>query len=256
MVKIYGARLVWRVVVVLGVVQMYVKDRTSLAISSGLSLRDGFKPLHLIWLLYAGEMLLKVIPQKITSIGSRKVFKALFEPAADRLSAVQIMAEKQKRNETVKKVFIVWFGSNALLAAGCFARILSESALLLTSLFYYVGDLICVIFFCPFQTVIMKNRCCVTCPIFNWDSLMYCTPLIFIRSFYSWSLVLMALSLFIWWEVAFRKHPQRFLAACNEKLKCANCAEQICKVKRRLQPVWRELAVGDHSQTETVERRL
>lgn len=66
----------------------------------------------------------------------------------------------------------------------------------------------------------------------------------------------MALSLFIWWEVAFRKHPQRFLAACNEKLKCANCAEQICKVKRRLQPVWRELAVGDHSQTETVERRL
>ena len=39
---------------------------------------------------------------------------------------------------------------------------------------------------------------------------MYCTPLIFIRSFYSWSLVLMALSLFIWWEVAFRKHPQRF----------------------------------------------
>lgn len=64
----------------------------------------------------------------VAHAGYRQHKEVIKKLAADGLSAVEIMAAKRKRNETVKKVFIVWFGSNALSAAGYFARILSENA--------------------------------------------------------------------------------------------------------------------------------
>ena len=47
------------------------------------------------------------------------------------------------------------------------------------SVLFYVCDLICVLIWCPFR-LIMKNRCCTTCRIFNWDHLMMFSPLIFV----------------------------------------------------------------------------
>ena len=231
MLKIYSVRLVIRIGVFLHAIKTYMTDKSSLVVSDGLSLQKGIKPLHLLWLILALEMISKFFPQNITSIGCRKHFKSNYTPCEKRSTESEIKLWIKAENIAAKKIFVVWFGGNALVAILYFAKVLSESEMVLLSIFYFVCDLICVLFFCPFQSLIMKNRCCVTCRIFNWDSIMFCTPLLFIRSFFSWSLVFIALVLVVWWEWAYLKYPQRFFERSNENLKCEHCSEHLCKVK-------------------------
>ncbi|MBQ8537093.1 MAG: hypothetical protein IJ461_06810, partial [Clostridia bacterium] len=66
----------------------------------------------------------------------------------------------------------------------------------------------------------MKNRCCTTCRIFNWDHLMMFSPLVFIHSFYAQSLFLLALAVFFVWEGCILLYPERFWEQTNEALRC------------------------------------
>lgn len=232
--KIYCARLVFRVAVFITAIQIYLQDKNSLNITNNSSLSDGIKPLHILWLVLAVEMAQKFFPQKITSMGCRKQFKSAYLPSQKRPGALEIAALIKAENAAAKKVFAVWFGGNAVVAVLYYARVLSESEMVLLSLFYSVCDLLGLLLFCPFQSFILKNRCCVTCRIFNWDSIMMLTPLIFVRNFFSWSLVLVALFLLIRWEVTYRRYPQRFLEESNENLQCRHCHEKICRIKRHV----------------------
>ena len=92
---------------------------------------------------------------------------------------------------------------------------------------FYVCDLLCVLIWCPFR-LIMKNKCCTTCRIFNWDHLMMFSPSIFIGGFYALSLVCMAVLCFIVWEVAVLVFPERFSEITNEALRCNNCTDKLC----------------------------
>jgi hypothetical protein len=100
---------------------------------------------------------------------------------------------------------------------------------------YGVCDIICILFFCPFQTWFMKNRCCTTCRIYNWDFAMLCTPFLLIPGFYAYSLLAVALLILARWEVTYKLHPERFSERTNESLRCANCTEKLCKHKVQLQ---------------------
>jgi hypothetical protein len=94
--------------------------------------------------------------------------------------------------------------------------------------------MICILFFCPFQTWFMKNRCCTTCRIYNWDFAMLCTPFLFVPSFYTWSLLLVSLVVLIHWEITYRRHPERFSERTNQSLRCQNCTEKLCRHKVQL----------------------
>jgi hypothetical protein len=48
-------------------------------------------------------MVLKLFPLKVTSIGSRKVFKSSFRPGVTGLSAAEIATEARKKDEMSKK---------------------------------------------------------------------------------------------------------------------------------------------------------
>ena len=69
-----------------------------------------------------------------------------------------------------------------------YSGVLDRANLFMISVLFYVCDLICVLIWCPFR-LIMKNRCCTTCRIFNWDHLMMFSPLIFLDGFFTRSLV-------------------------------------------------------------------
>lgn len=131
-------------------------------------------------------------------------------------------------------MFAVWLGINGLVAVFYYAGFYSKPEMLLLSLLYYVFDLFCIIIYRQFQSLVMKNRCCVTCRIFNWDSIMMFTPLIFVPAFFSWSLIAIAIILLFHWEVAYRKHPERFMEESNVNLRCAGCSDRLCKVKNRI----------------------
>jgi hypothetical protein len=80
----------------------------------------------------------------------------------------------------------------------------------------------------------MKNKCCVTCQIYNWDYPMMFLPLIFIPNFYTWSLLGLSLALVIEWEILKKLYPERFLERTNCSLSCENCREKLCSHKTSL----------------------
>ncbi len=234
MVKVYSARLVLRIAVFTAGISIYLTDRNSLLLSGGLSLDHGIKPLHILWLILASGMIQKLFPLPVMSMGCRKQFKSSYAPGAREPGDPELSAWAKGENRAARKVLAAWLSVNAAPAVLYFAGVLGESEMVLLSLVYYACDPICLLFYCPFQSFLMKNRCCVTCRIFNWDSMMILTPLIVIPSPFSWSLILFALIILIRWEMAFQRHPRRFWEESNQNLQCAHCRERICRVKRSL----------------------
>ena len=80
----------------------------------------------------------------------------------------------------------------------------------------------------------MKNKCCVNCRIYDWGHFMMFTPMIMIKSFYTWSLFFMACIVLIHWELVYGKHPERFYYGSNKRLQCATCKDKTCQIKRKV----------------------
>ena len=119
--------------------------------------------------------------------------------------------------------------------------ILDDGIMILLCSVYSVCDIVCILFFCPFQTWFMKNKCCSSCRIYNWDYAMMFTPLFFIRKSYTWSLLALSVALLIRWEVTFYLHPERYSEATNDYLKCSNCTEKLCVHKKQLRTLWMQI---------------
>jgi hypothetical protein len=131
-------------------------------------------------------------------------------------------------------VLLSWVLLNGAIFALFFAGIIDEGILVLIALAYSICDMICILFFCPFQEWMMKNKCCGSCRIYNWDFAMMFTPFIVVKSFYTWSLLGLALLLVFAWEVFYRKFPERFYENTNLALACKNCPEKLCHHKQSL----------------------
>ena len=104
---------------------------------------------------------------------------------------------------------------------------ISKGIMLIIAIFFYVCDLICVLIWCPFR-LIMKNRFCTTCRIFNWDHFMMFSPLVFVGGFYSWSLFGLSLLALIVWEACVFMYPERFWEVSNLSLRCSECSDKLC----------------------------
>lgn len=233
MIKIYGTKLLLRIAVFVTAICLYLGDSNNLAFSQAFKFEAGIKPLHIIWCILIAETLQKFIPQKLMSMGCRKVFSSCYQPVSAKLPGAALQNWVRRENRLAGKVAWLWLGIHGIVGWLYFGGVIEEGHLLLLSLFYFVCDLTSILFYCPFQSLIMKNRCCVTCRIFNWDALMAYIPLIFVPSLFSWSLIGMAVILLVRWELTYRKHPQRFFEGSNQNLQCKNCEEKLCKVKNR-----------------------
>ena len=115
-------------------------------------------------------------------------------------------------------IFLIFYGLGSLTPA----------AAVLVALLYAVCDLVFILFFCPFQVLFMRNRCCASCRIYNWDCLMMCAPLILFPHAYSVSLFLLSAAALFLWERALRRHPHFFLRETNKNLRCERCEEKLC----------------------------
>lgn len=180
----------------------------------------------LIWAVYMAEMLRRLFPIRTESIGCQKQFAHTFRPAGRG-------GEKPALpNSRALVVAAIWAVFNAGIGCAYFRGRIGRGALVLLSLAFAVCDMICVLVFCPFQKWIMKNRCCITCRIYDWDYAMMFTPLCFIPSFWTWSLFGMGLVLLARWEVAASRHPERFSDVTNASLSCKVCTEKLCRHKK------------------------
>ncbi len=224
-------KLVYRAALFLAAAAMYLVSR----LQGTESMFYGFERKHwlliVIWLVYAAEMISRFFPSRLESMGCQKQFRRNFVPTGEQVP------ELQSRKRTLS-VAAAWLLLNGIIGALYFCGVVDEGILVLISLAYGVCDMICILFFCPFQTWFMKNRCCTVCRIYNWDFPMMFTPFIFIPSVFTWSLLLMSLLLLARWELSIRLHPERFSERTNANLACANCQEKLCHHKKQLRSFW------------------
>ena len=184
--------------------------------------------LGFLWVVYFIEMTLRFFPSSLESMGCQKQFAHNYLGDPD----INI---KPRFTKDLVYVLLFWVILNGFFGILYHQGIIDEGILILISLAYAVCDMICILFFCPFQTWFMKNKCCGSCRIYNWDFAMMFTPLIFIKNIYAFSLVLGSLLLVVRWEVTAYRHPERFLEHTNPALSCANCPEKLCHHKKQLQ---------------------
>ena len=188
--------------------------------------------LYVVWAIFMISMMMQMLPTNLRiTIGSRKVYMNHYYPVenADRLKMYEHM---QRQNYGAWKTLLAWLILNGVIGLLYVFEAIGTKELALVTGAYYVGDLVCVIFWCPFQTFFMKNRCCVNCRIFNWGHFMIFTPMLFIRTFLTWSLFFTSMILVLRWEVTIILHPERFWDGTNAILKCENCQEKICRIKK------------------------
>ena len=183
---------------------------------------------HLLWLIWVFDMVLQIIPIKNkVALGSQKLFANRFKPIRDKINPQALKTYVITTTKAAYKVFVIWGLLIAAIGVLYFNRILNPMALLMISVFFYVCDLICVLIWCPFR-LIMKNKCCTTCRIFNWDHMMMFTPLVFLGGFFPISLLVMAFLAWLIWELFVMIYPERFCEMTNAALKCSACTDKLC----------------------------
>ena len=57
---------------------------------------------------------------------------------------------------------------------------------------------------------------------------MMFTPILFVVGVYSYSLLALALAVWIVWELCVAIYPERFWEESNEALKCSECTDKLC----------------------------
>lgn len=227
----YG-KLILRSLLFLGVLALYVWD----GLKGRQPLERMGRPhwlLAVIWLLFAVEMVLRFFPARVESMGCRKQFARSFRPSG------HVSAEPPARlHRGVGWTLLSWAALNGAIGGLYGAGVLDRGMLLLISLAYSVCDMICILFFCPFQSWFLKNKCCTTCRIYNWDYAMMFTPMAFCGHWYGWSLLGLGLALMVQWELLVLLHPERFAESHNQSLSCACCTEHLCQHKKQLHRFW------------------
>ena len=192
--------------------------------------------LNLIWVCFALEMFARFFPSRIESKGCQKQFRRNYTPIEG--SDVKTCRVSWK---VTFAMTAAWLALNGLIGALFLLGIIDEGVLLLVALAYSICDMVCILFFCPFQSWFMKNKCCGTCRIYNWDFAMMFTPFIFVPHAYTWSLLGMALLLLVQWEYLYHRYPERFYSQTNGSLSCENCKEKLCHHKKQLRRLWQHL---------------
>lgn len=203
----------------------------------GMSFTDGIKNFKLlfvvIWVVFASEMILRFFPSPTESMGCQKQFKKNYIPTDTKIADVKAGTKQ------AVMVAVSWIILNGLIGILYFKNLIDDGILLLICLFYAISDMICILFFCPFQALMMKNRCCTTCRVYNWDYLMMFSPLILIPNIYTYSLVGFALVLFLRWEITNYTTSYLFYEETNHALACENCKEKLCFHKKNLHYLWK-----------------
>ena len=199
---------------------------------------------YVTWAVFVVEMILRFFPSKYESPGCQKQF------ARNYIKSGNTEITIPDNNATVL-VALAWIVFNGIFGALHMAGVLDDGIMILLCSAYSVCDIICILFFCPFQTWFMKNKCCSVCRIYNWDYAMMFTPLFFVRRDYTWSLLALSVALLLRWEITFYLHPERFSEKTNDYLQCQNCTEKLCAHKKQLKSLWRQI---EESSAERIKR--
>ena len=229
MLRSYVVRFTFRALVLITVFVIFLTNRTMLDFTKNTEL---FHPINLLWAIFIVSFALQLSPRSRVSRGCLKQFPEHFSKIEQAMDGLRMRTHLTRLDLGATRVALLWIGLNLIFWVLYLRGIIGVPSMVLLASFYYVCDLICIIFYCPFQKLVMKNKCCVTCRIFAWGTIMIATPLVFIPHFWSWSVVGLALVCTVLWEVTYLRHPERFVEETNAFLACENCTDKMCVIKK------------------------
>jgi len=186
--------------------------------------------LLIIWLSLAVPMMFRIFPNRCIALGARKHFACTYNPAP------VAKAEIKGRGFHKGAVFCAlgWLVVTAAMLLALFrVDMLTAQTTIIIALAYAVVDIVFVLFFCPFRALFMRNHCCVTCRIHNWDYFMKCAPLILFPSIYTVSLVILSVVVVLRWEISLWRNPHFFMRETNQNLRCSACEDKLCQLRIR-----------------------
>ena len=231
---LHYARLVYRSVLFILLAISYIRFRIRGTEEVTAQLESQPAILVVTWAVFVVEMVLRFFPSRYESPGCQKQF------ARNYIKTGKTDIVIPDNNATVL-VALVWIIFNGIFGALRMTGVLDDGIMILLCVAYSVCDMICILFFCPFETWFLKNKCCSACRIYNWDYAMMFTPLFFVRRGYCWSLLLLSVALLLRWEITFYRHPERFSEHTNDYLRCAHCTEKLCAHKKQLKTLWQQV---------------
>ena len=233
-VLMHYIRLFYRSVLFIAMLTAYVYDRLH-GINAFSDLTEIVPVIARVFMVvFLAEMFFRHFPSKLDSPGCQKQFAVNYQ----KIDNQKIHIED---NHSTFKVFIIWILFNMVFGALKLSGILDDGIMLLICSAYSLCDIICILFFCPFQSWFLKNKCCCTCRIYNWDYAMMFTPLFFVKPCCLHILLAMSLTLLIRWELTCHRHPERFSKNSNAYLNCENCSEKLCAHKKQLRKLWNKI---------------
>ncbi len=177
-------------------------------------------------------MIARLIPNIKESIGNQKIFKSCYTQIENLKKGI-IGYNKKEGNRVAILVAIVWMLLNCIFFVLYFCGVIDRDLMMVIAMFFSVCDLVCILVVCPFQLLFMRNKCCNTCRIYNWDFAMMFTPLWVVPSVINYVLAGLSLIVLGHWEWHHKKYPERFYEDTNSCLNCANCKELMCKNRLR-----------------------
>jgi len=224
----YTLRLIGRILVlIIGILLLALRPQ-AYDILHGWNFFKQFSILHLLWIVWVVDMVVQILPVgKDIPLGSQKLFKFRFVSLKEKINREALKKYIIHTNRNAGLIMLIWAALIFVICTLHYKGVISDAAAMVITMLFYVCDLICVLIWCPFR-LILKTRCCTTCRIFNWDHMMMFTPMLCVKGFYSWSLLLMAIAAVAIWEINVFFHPERFWDHTNAALQCANCTDKLC----------------------------
>lgn len=165
------------------------------------------------------------------SVFSGKQFKKHFK-ARNQYKKDQLHQLISRNNTWAFIIFLLYFGGLSMIGL-LYYYLPFFTTYHLYILFFIINtaDYFCILFWCPFRSFFLKNKCCTTCRISNWDRFMKFYILIFVGNSYTTILFFMGLFVFLLWETLHFRHPERFYSISNQSLSCNVCTDNLCKNK-------------------------
>lgn len=183
-------------------------------------------PLIFIYFLY--DSLTVILPTLNKDIHSSKMYKKNYIPV-ENFNRVKLSNMIKKNNIRALVIFIIY--TIGVLVVGfsfLYFQWFTVKYLYLVFFALNFSDYFCILVWCPFKELFLKNTCCNTCRISNWDRIMKVSILLFIPNLYTISINIIALCVFIYWEYNHLRYPERFYRISNKQLWCTDCSKLNC----------------------------
>ena len=195
--------------------------------------RSPLRGYHLLWGIGMLEMALVFFPRIAPGASCGRVYGRHHIPA--RHDHARLRTQVRRSNRGLWGVIALWMLCLAVLGAALSLRLIERAHMVFAAAACSLLDQLFVNIWCPLRAWVMKNKCCATCRIYSWGFAMMFSPLLFIPSFWTYSLVAVAAVILIRWEIAYARHPERFHEMSNKALRCSRCTNpcrEVEKVKR------------------------